>query len=213
MELGAGERVYMPPMDEDPYRIRAAGARNRNFMLVVIMGAVVMALGAMAWNIYGRVGPAPVIAAEGPFKTAAPAPQNQGDDTRDVYNMIEGAKGAPAPITVTPAMPENAPAAPIAFTPPAAPQAPVAPIAGQGAFLVQLSALRTADAAESSWARIDTTHPGLLRGVKKDIQRADLGAQGIYYRLRAGYFTDRGEANSFCDRVKGAGLACMVVVR
>jgi hypothetical protein len=212
VELGAGERVYMPPMDEDPYRIRADGARNRNFMLVIIIGAVLVALAAMAWNIYGRVGPAPVIAAGGPFKTAAPAPQSQGDDTRDVYNMIEAAKGAPTPITVSPATTE-APEAPIAFSAPVAPQAPAAPSAGQPGYLVQLSALRSPDAAESAWSQMDLTHPGLLRGVKKDVQRADLGAQGIYYRLRAGYFGDRGQANSFCERVKGAGLACMVVVR
>jgi hypothetical protein len=213
VEVGAGERVYMPPMDEDPYRIRAGGARNRTFMLVVIMGAVVIALTAVAWNIYGRAGPAPVITANGPFKTVAPAPETQGDDTRDVYNMIEAAKGAPPPITVSPAEAEEAPQAPIAFTAPVAPQAPVAPSVGQGSFVVQLSALRTADAAESAWSQMDLTHPGLLRGVKKDVQRADLGAQGIYYRLRAGYFTERGQANSFCERVKGVGLACMVVVR
>jgi cell division protein FtsN len=150
-----------------------------------------------------------VITANGPFKTAAPAPENHGDDTRDVYNMIEAAKGEPAPITVNSAATE-APEAPIAFT---APEAPVAPVAGQARFLVQLSALRSSDAAESAWAQMDVAHPGLLRGVKKDVQRADLGAQGIYYRLRAGYFGDRIQANTFCERVKGAGLDCMVVVR
>jgi cell division septation protein DedD len=126
--------------------------------------------------------------------------------------MIEAAKGAPTPITVSPATTE-APEAPIAFSAPVAPQAPAAPSAGQPGYLVQLSALRSPDAAESAWSQMDLTHPGLLRGVKKDVQRADLGAQGIYYRLRAGYFGDRGQANSFCERVKGAGLACMVVVR
>lgn len=207
MELGAGERVYMPPMDEDPYRIRATGNRSRRFMMVAIMGVVLSALAAMAWNIYGRAGPTPVIAADGAFKTAAPAPANSGDDTRDVYNMIEAAKGAPTPIAVSPA--EEAPAAPAQT----APTAPEAPVAGAGGYVVQLGALRTPEAAETAWSQMDVSHPGLLRGVKKDVQRADLGAQGVYYRLRAGYFTDRGQANSFCERVKGTGLACMVAVR
>ncbi|HWA23326.1 MAG TPA: SPOR domain-containing protein [Caulobacterales bacterium] len=207
MDLGAGERVYMPPMDEDPYRIRAGGVRSRRAMVVVIMGVVLVAFAAMAWNIYGRSGPAPVIVADGAFKTAAPAPASSADDTRDVYNMIEAAKGAAPPISVsTPVAPE----APAAIT---APEAPEAPSAGQGGYLVQLGALRTPEAADAAWSQMNSSHPELLRGVKKDLQRADLGAQGIYYRLRAGFFGDRGQANTFCERVKGAGLACMVVVR
>lgn len=204
MNLGAGERVYMPPMDEDPYRIRAGGVRGRRVMVVVIMGVVLVAFAAMAWNIYGRSGPAPVIAADGAFKTAAPAPARSADDTRDVYNMIEAAKGAAPPIAVSTPI---APDAPPAIT------APEAPTAGQGGYLIQLGALRTPEAADTAWSQMNSSHPELLRGVKKDVQRADLGAQGIYYRLRAGFFGDRGQANTFCERVKGAGLACMVVVR
>ena len=212
MELGAGERVYMPPMSDDPYRVRSGGVKNRNGMVVAIMVVVVVALGAVAWNTYGATtGPIPVISADGAFKTVAPAPASTGEDTRDVYNMIEAAKGAPTPIAVSAAQVGEAPVAPIAQAPPAAPSAPVAPAAGS--FLVQLGALRTPDAAETAWAKLDSAHPGLLRGVRKDVQRAELGADGVYYRLRAGYFDDRAKAVSFCERVKGAGLACMVVVR
>ncbi len=209
MELGAGERVYMPPMSDDPYRVRSGGAKNSKVMVASIMAVVLVALAAVAWNTYGATtGPIPVISAEGAFKTVAPAPESTGEDTSDVYNMIEAAKGAPAPIAVSAAQVGEAPVAPMAEAPPAAPAAPAA-----GGYLVQLGALRTPEAAETAWAKLDSGHPGLLRGVRKDVQRADLGADGVYYRLRAGYFDDRATAVSFCERVKGANLACMVVVR
>jgi hypothetical protein len=43
------------------------------------------------------------------------------------------------------------------------------------------------------------------------IQRADLGSEGVFYRLRVGAFADRSEASAFCDAVKEAGANCIVV--
>lgn len=199
-----GDRVYMPPMEEDPYRIRATGERSQKTMIVAIVGVVLVALGAVAWNFYGASGPTPVISADASFKTVAPAPPATPEETRDVYNMIEAAGGAPAALHT--ASPEAAPAA--VNEPPAEPAS-----ASGGAYVVQLAALRTPEAAQAEWTKIADANPALLRGVRRDVQRADLGAQGIYYRLRAGYFDGRAEAAAFCERMKGAGLACMVVVR
>lgn len=80
-----------------------------------------------------------------------------------------------------------------------------------GPYLVQLAALRTEEAAETAWRRVTSTAPELYHGASKRIQRADLGSEGVFYRLRVGAFADRAEAAAFCEAVKEAGAACIVV--
>ncbi len=82
-----------------------------------------------------------------------------------------------------------------------------------GDYQVQLSALRTQDAAQSAWTRLQDSAPDLFAGATLDIQRADLGARGIFYRLRIGSFPDRAAAKGFCADVKAAGKDCMVVAK
>ena len=82
-----------------------------------------------------------------------------------------------------------------------------------GAYQVQLSALRSRDAAQSAWAGFQRTAPDLFMGANLDIQRADLGAKGVFFRLRVGSFADRETAKGFCADVKAAGKDCMVVAK
>jgi cell division septation protein DedD len=83
--------------------------------------------------------------------------------------------------------------------------------AANGAFLVQIAALRSEEAAESQWKRVTASAPELYHGATKFIQRADLGPDGVFFRLRAGAFADRAEATAFCDAIKEAGANCIVV--
>jgi cell division septation protein DedD len=113
---------------------------------------------------------------------------------------------------------EPAPTAEKVATPsqPAAPEAPQGPrvrfaFAADGAYLVQIAALRSEEAAESQWKRVTASAPELYHGATKMIQRADLGSEGVFYRLRVGAFADRSEASAFCDAVKEAGANCIVV--
>jgi len=85
--------------------------------------------------------------------------------------------------------------------------------ASNGSFQVQLSALRSREAAESAWSRMQSSAPDLFVGANLDIQRADLGAKGVFYRLRVGTFPNREAAKGFCADVKAAGKDCMVVAR
>lgn len=80
-----------------------------------------------------------------------------------------------------------------------------------GAFLVQLAALRTEEQAETAWKRVNSSAPELYYGANKIIQRADLGPNGVFYRLRVGAFADRSEASAFCDAIKKTGATCIVV--
>lgn len=82
-----------------------------------------------------------------------------------------------------------------------------------GTYQVQLSALRSEDAAKSAWQSLQNTAPDLYDGADLDIQRADLGAKGVFYRLRIGSFADRDSAKGFCADVKATGKDCMVVAK
>ena len=96
--------------------------------------------------------------------------------------------------------------------PPVAAPAPSRFVAA-GSYQVQLSALRSEDAARSAWTQIQSSAPDLFVGANLDIQRADLGAKGVFYRLRIGSFADRAAAKGFCADVKAAGKDCMVVAK
>lgn len=80
-----------------------------------------------------------------------------------------------------------------------------------GQYLVQVAAFRTEDAAETAWRKSASKRPALYRGAGKRIQRADLGAKGVFYRLRVGAFAEKSEATAFCDALKAEGDNCIVV--
>ncbi|MEO1642206.1 MAG: SPOR domain-containing protein [Pseudomonadota bacterium] len=80
-----------------------------------------------------------------------------------------------------------------------------------GAFQIQLAALRSEAAARSAWAEVTGDHDVLFSGARLDIQRADLGARGVFYRLRVGTFESRDVAKAFCADYKAVGGDCIVV--
>ncbi len=80
-----------------------------------------------------------------------------------------------------------------------------------GSYLVQIAAFRSQEAAESAWNKVSKSKPELYTGAGKFIQRADLGAKGVFYRLRVGAFGQRSEATAFCNALKAAGDNCIVV--
>ena len=121
----------------------------------------------------------------------------------------------PAPPAAAPPAPRTAQAAP----PPAAPPAPPPPrptaaansAAVSGAVVLQLGAFENEAAANGAWtifrARYDSA-----RTLSPDIQKVDLGAKGIWYRLRAGPFADRPAGVDACTKLKAAGATCFVTV-
>lgn len=116
------------------------------------------------------------------------------------------------------ALPEIA-AAPIVEAPIAAvPSQSATPATAQwfaadGGFLVQISALRSETAADTAWERFVADDSDLFAGAEKMIQRADLGAKGVFYRLRVGAFAERTNATAFCDALKARDKTCIVVAR
>jgi len=125
---------------------------------------------------------------------AAPAPTAQ--------------KAAPAPVQVAqaaPSAPASRPAQPAA----APPAAQATGRALTGAAILQIGAFESAELANGAWAAFRSRYP-IAAQLSPDVQRADLGAKGVVYRLRIGPFSDRTAAADACGQLRAAGASCFV---
>ena len=189
----------------------------------VLMLVVVAAFGGFVWNYYNGGGgrtPPHISAPAGAYRVApspeaASAPEPADDNA--MYQSLEGQDE-----TTTAATPRPAPEAPIAAATTAAPAAPIAGrpqiaaapnFAANGPYVAQVAALQSEEAVNAAWTRLTSRAPQLFAPARLDVERADLGQRGIYFRVRAGYFADRANATRFCDRIKQMGQDCIVVAR
>lgn len=101
-------------------------------------------------------------------------------------------------------------ASPVATTGPAV---SAAPAATPGDFVVQIAAFRSEDQALTAWAGLANRLSAVTSNLSPDIQRADLGERGVFYRLRAASFASREAAKAACDQLKAGGQDCLVVRR
>lgn len=76
---------------------------------------------------------------------------------------------------------------------------------------VQLGSFKSQTAAQDQWAKMKKEFPGLFDGLTLRVQRADLGAKGVYYRVQAGSVA-QSKAAEICTAVnaKRSG-GCMAV--
>jgi cell division protein FtsN len=163
--------------------------------------------------------PSPKQMAAEPQKPAAakPAPAEKpaaaSAPPKSVAALIQQANSEPPkPAAKAPAKPAAAPPAPAAAT--GAPRtlggqtaAPAA--AASGAYVLQIGSYKSQADAEAAWKSYKAKHAGLLSGYSDNIQQADLGEKGTWYRLRIGGFSDKEVATALCDRLKADGGACI----
>jgi len=182
--------------------------------------------------------PPPLTAKSAPAPAAKPAPTPAAKSApatppKSVAGLIqqansgaEPAKPAPKPASAPPvkqpALPTTATGAPrqlgMAATapPPAAPKvaaatpAPVPAVKPAGGFVLQIGAYKSRADAETAWTDYKRRHSALLAGYSDDIQQADLGERGTWFRLRVGGLADREVAVALCDRLKADGGACIL---
>ncbi len=224
--------------DDEPKRGPLAFAIALGILLVV--SAVIWNAYRSGIREGGRDAP-PRITAEGPAKIAPIDPGGATVPGQDVavYDELEEAQTVDAnapPEVISPREPAalkpstSVDDAALAIAPPV-PVKPVAAAGGpagpsiapanagaisfvrNGPFLAQVAALRSQEAADTEWTKISRLAPDLFNQAQKDIQRADLGAKGVFYRLRAGSFASRSSADAFCDQVQAAGQGCIVATR
>lgn len=201
------EPHYRPPHIDE-------GGGGQRALAYIVMAVVVVAFGGAVWNIYGVREPPHIPAPIGAYRVApseeaarAPEPVEQNA----MYDALEGRTDA----DTGNATPRPAPEAPLATTAPAGPPQIAEPpsFAANGPYVAQVAALQSENAVGAAWQRLSSRAPQLFAPARMDVERADLGQRGVYFRVRAGYFADRVNASRFCDRVKQLGQDCIVVAR
>jgi hypothetical protein len=162
-------------------------------------------------------------AAEQPMPRPAPAPREPAIPASPpgppTQAMPQGTPSA-SPLAVVPPQPAHVAPKPAVKAAPAplataAPQPkgaaqPVAISAGKGPIQLRLGSLRSPEAARDEWARLKRENLDLLGKLTAVAVRADLGEQGIYYRIQAGSFGDAAAAEKLCGELKRRKLGCIL---
>lgn len=76
---------------------------------------------------------------------------------------------------------------------------------------IQLGAYRSTSEVKNTWKKLKDANPSLLGKYSYSINKVDLGAKGIFYRLQVGAFKDKSEASSICKKLSAKGQGCFVV--
>ena len=82
-----------------------------------------------------------------------------------------------------------------------------------GNAVVQLASFRNEALADQAVNRFRAQYSTMLGDLIPDIQKADLGEKGIYYRVRFAGFETLEEARSLCAGLSASGQGCMAVRR
>ncbi|MBL4596070.1 MAG: SPOR domain-containing protein [Robiginitomaculum sp.] len=228
--------VYSPPPNEyDRFDVSDEDDTRRGPLLLVVVIAVAIAFIAVVYTAYhqgfrtGGRNAAPIIEANSnPIKSAPKDPGGTppAESNSAAYEPLDGnttpneiieapkpeqpierqpiAEPVPEPVAQAPA-PARVDPAPIAR--------PSFDIERTGKFVVQLGAFRSEAQATENWTTLRNRLPAMMGNTQIDVQRADLGAKGIYYRLRAAAFGERAGAVDFCNALKANGQDCIVVSR
>jgi hypothetical protein len=114
---------------------------------------------------------------------------------------------AAAPPPAKAAQPASAQPAPVA--PAQTASIPSAPAAAAGSVALQIGAYKSEEEANASWTTFSHKHP-MATAYQMEVRKVDLGAKGVWYRLRLGSFVDKTEAVAFCDKLKADGGTCFL---
>jgi SPOR domain len=142
-----------------------------------------------------------------------PAPQQQVAAAESAIPAMPQAAPAPAPVAGAasgPAAP--APVAadpqPVAAIPPAKPKVATAeagPAPKPSQYVVQVGSKQNQTEALATFADMQQKYPTLLANYRPMVQKADLGAKGVWYRLRIGPIVDKTTATKLCTQLKSQG--------
>jgi len=174
-------------------------------MIYILMIVVAVAFGGFLWQLYSAPEIPRIPAPAGPYKIEPPADAPNAPDATESA-VFETA--APTPASAAAGAAAETP------TPEGAPQLAAPPqFVSNGPYVAQLAALQSEAAVDQAWRRLSSRAPQLFAPARLDVERADLGPRGVYYRVRAGYFPDRANATRFCERIRQMGQDCIVAAR
>lgn len=188
-------RSYDPRMHAYDDKTRHAG------MLYVLMIVIAVAFGGFLWQLYSAPEIPRIPAQAGPYKVEPPPEVSSVQTTPE--------EATPAPVQTTRVEDE-----PVVVDLDPRPETSALPrFVASGPYVAQLAALRSEAAVDNAWRRFASRAPDLFANAQMDVQRADLGPNGVYHRVRAGYFADRTNASLFCERIRQMGQDCIVAAR
>ena len=128
--------------------------------------------------------------------TTAPEPAPTPVASQPVQEDTPPARPAPQPTT----RPEPQPTRP----------AVTAGSALSGSHVVQVGAFRSDEEARGYFQSMSTKLGAVVGNKVPDVQVADLGSRGVYYRLRVGPFSSKDAAATYCNQLKTRGQDCLV---
>ncbi len=192
-----------------PELLAAAGATDPVIATApvapVLPGSSVVAVDAAGGIISGKIAPVPLTR---PAVFQQPNGQLPGSPVNALIEPTAGALTAlpnPAPVaTVQVATPVETAVAPVAVE-----QLAAAPASNAPAY-VQLSSQRTEEAARGVARDLQNRFGNLFNGVALEVTRADLGAKGIYYRVRLPASSLQ-SAKEVCGSVQANGGECITM--
>ena len=174
---------------------------------------------ALAPSLAPSLAPAKPAAAAPPKSVAALIQQANSTpvaETPAAKPPAAAAKQAPAPLggpaTAAPRQlgAVTATPAPVKAAAPVAPMPAAAKPAASGGYVLQIGAYKSQGDADAAWKAYKGKHSALLSAYSDEVQQADLGEKGTWYRLRISGFADKDMASSLCDRLKADGGACIL---
>jgi cell division septation protein DedD len=86
-----------------------------------------------------------------------------------------------------------------------------APRRTSGRFSVQVASVRDRAAIPALWASLAGHQRGLTDLEPQAPQAVTLPGRGTFYRVLAGSFAARSDAQAACDRLRSSGTRCVVV--
>jgi cell division protein FtsN len=141
----------------------------------------------------------PVLAPTPKVALTPPPPMKKSVQVETPASVPAGAATAP------PRQLPGAAAAPKAVSAPSPAAASLTKPATKGTYVLQIGAYKSQEDADTAWKTYKAKHAALLSGYGPDVQKADLGDKGIWYRLRVAGFSDQSVASALCDRLKADG--------
>ena len=158
----------------------------------------------------GSMAAPPEAAAEAPAAAEA-APQAAASAAA----APQAAEAAPQQVAALPAPPPPEAKPKPAPKPVAQQTAAAAPAAAAATkYVVQVGSKKNQTDALASFADMQQKYPALLASYRPMVQKADLGAKGVWYRLRIGPIVDKTAAAKLCSQLKSQGLPdCLVMAQ
>ena len=82
-----------------------------------------------------------------------------------------------------------------------------------GDYFLQLASVKSEAAAKGEWGRLQKSHGEILGDMDLNVQSADLGDRGVFYRIQTGPFPNKATAEDLCWQLRAEKQDCLVVRR